>query len=153
MSIRIYDPEIQQGSNACKFSKGNCSHLCLPISSTERVCQCGTGYKVDPLDPTKCIGNVHTPQLNHIIFPIISSHYLFLFLRILTHLIFALSTVGIEAFLLYSINWEIKGLSLTLGDNTSQVLGPISRVSMAASVDFHAGKQTLVAYLKKMFIC
>ncbi|XP_052130857.1 prolow-density lipoprotein receptor-related protein 1 isoform X2 [Frankliniella occidentalis] len=103
MSLRIYDPEIQIGTNACKFNKGNCSHLCLPISMTERVCRCGSGYHVDPSDSTKCI--------------------------------------GIEAFLLYSINWEIKGIPLTLGDNSTQVLGPISRVSMAASVDFHADSE------------
>ncbi|XP_063218358.1 prolow-density lipoprotein receptor-related protein 1 [Bacillus rossius redtenbacheri] len=45
--------------------------------------------------------------------------------------------VGIEEFLLYSINWEIKGLPLKQ-DNDTQVLGPISRVSMATSIDFHA---------------
>lgn len=56
MSLRIYDPEIQQGSNPCKFNKGNCSHLCLPISPTNRVCRCATGFKLDPRDPTKCIG-------------------------------------------------------------------------------------------------
>jgi hypothetical protein len=47
--------------------------------------------------------------------------------------------LGIEEFLFYSINWEIKGLPL--GDsNETQVLGPISRVSMASSIDFHAGE-------------
>lgn len=56
MSLRIYDPEVQQGSNPCKFNKGNCSHLCLPISPTNRVCRCATGFKADPRDPTKCIG-------------------------------------------------------------------------------------------------
>jgi hypothetical protein len=46
---------------------------------------------------------------------------------------------GIEEFLFYSINWEIKGLPLG-DDNTTQVLGPISRVSMASSIDFHSGE-------------
>ncbi|XP_046386652.1 prolow-density lipoprotein receptor-related protein 1 isoform X2 [Ischnura elegans] len=46
--------------------------------------------------------------------------------------------IGIEEFLFYSINWEIKGLPLG-GDNSSKVLAPISKVSMATSVDFHAG--------------
>jgi hypothetical protein len=46
---------------------------------------------------------------------------------------------GIKEFLFYSINWEIKGLPLG-DDNTTQVLGPISRVSMASSIDFHAGE-------------
>jgi low-density lipoprotein receptor-related protein 1 (alpha-2-macroglobulin receptor) len=81
-------------------NKGNCSHLCLPISATQRVCKCATGYRADPMDHTKCI--------------------------------------GVEEFLFYSINWEIKGLPL--GDeNMTDVLSPISRVSMATSIDFHAG--------------
>lgn len=47
--------------------------------------------------------------------------------------------IGVEEFLFYSINWEIKGLPL--GDeNMTDVLSPISRVSMATSIDFHAGK-------------
>jgi integrin beta 2 len=55
-SLRIYDPEVQIGDNACSVNKGNCSHLCLPVSETERVCMCATGYKTDINDPTKCIG-------------------------------------------------------------------------------------------------
>lgn len=50
--------------------------------------------------------------------------------------------IGIEEFLFYSINWEIRGLALD-GNNATQVLGPISRVSMASSVDFHACKYLL----------
>jgi hypothetical protein len=49
------------------------------------------------------------------------------------------SFLGLEEFVFYSINWEIKGLPLG-DDNTTQVLGPISRVSMASSIDFHAGE-------------
>ncbi|XP_069676734.1 low-density lipoprotein receptor-related protein 1 isoform X1 [Periplaneta americana] len=98
-SLRIYDPEVQTGDNACSVNKGNCSHLCLPISETERMCMCATGYVTDSSDSTKC--------------------------------------VGIDEFLFYSINWEIKGLPLG-DDNTTQMLGPISRVSMASSIDFHA---------------
>ncbi|XP_075238130.1 LDL receptor protein 1 isoform X2 [Lycorma delicatula] len=100
MSLKIYNPSIQTGENACSVNRGNCSHLCLPISETARVCRCAIGYSPDASDPTKCI--------------------------------------GVAEFLLYSINWEVKGLSLTEGENGSQVLGPISRVSMATSVDFQA---------------
>lgn len=46
--------------------------------------------------------------------------------------------IGIEEFIFYSINWEIRGLSLN-GDNSTAVLGPISHVSLATSIDFHAG--------------
>ncbi|XP_054274081.1 low-density lipoprotein receptor-related protein 1-like [Macrosteles quadrilineatus] len=101
LSIKIYDPQSQQGENACSINRGNCSHLCLPISANKRVCRCATGYTPDPADSTKCVGT--------------------------------------EEFLLYSINWEVKGLSLESNHTDSQVLGPISRVSMATSIDFHAG--------------
>lgn len=36
------------------------------------------------------------------------------------------------------MNWEIKGLPIE-SDFTDTVLGPISRVSMASNIDFHAG--------------
>lgn len=109
MSLKIYDPTIQMGDNLCSVNKGNCSHLCLPVSATLRVCKCATGYRADPMDHTKCI--------------------------------------GVEEFLFYSINWEIKGLPL--GDeNMTDVLSPISRVSMATSIDFHAGTlRVLIFYL------
>lgn len=43
--------------------------------------------------------------------------------------------IGINDFLIYSISWEIHGIS-TNGSNASAVLGPISRVSMASAVGF-----------------
>ena len=55
-SLRIYDPEVQVGNNPCSVNKGNCSHLCLPIYGTKRVCKCATGYTPDANDPAKCIG-------------------------------------------------------------------------------------------------
>lgn len=58
MSLKIYDPTIQNGENACSVNRGNCSHLCLPVSETTRVCRCATGYKQDPTDPTNCIGKL-----------------------------------------------------------------------------------------------
>ncbi|XP_059475497.1 low-density lipoprotein receptor-related protein 1 isoform X2 [Neocloeon triangulifer] len=98
-SLRIYDPTLQIGDNLCSVNKGNCSHLCLPVSSTQRTCHCASGYSVDPLDHTKCI--------------------------------------GVKEFIFYSLNWKIVGMSL--GDkNVTNVLAPISRVSMATSIDFHA---------------
>ncbi|XP_065167955.1 low-density lipoprotein receptor-related protein 1 [Atheta coriaria] len=45
--------------------------------------------------------------------------------------------LGIEEFLFYSINWEIRGMLLN-GSNETQVLGPISRVSMASTIDYLA---------------
>lgn len=51
--------------------------------------------------------------------------------------------VGLKEFLFYSINWEIHGLPLD-GDNGSQVLGPISRVSMASAVAFVAESDLLL---------
>ncbi|XP_039297964.1 low-density lipoprotein receptor-related protein 1 [Nilaparvata lugens] len=101
MSLKIYDPTVQAGENACSMNRGNCSHLCLMVSQTSRVCKCATGYKTDPNDPTKCI--------------------------------------GVEELLIYSISYEIKGLSLDEASrNMSDVLAPISRVAMATGVDFDA---------------
>lgn len=105
LSIRIYDPELQNGTNACSKNTNPCQHLCLPISEKERVCQCATGYFVDPNDHTKC--------------------------------------KGIEEFIIYSINWEIKGLSLIPGDNYTKVLGPLSKVSMATSLGFLYDKELI----------
>ncbi|KAK6630731.1 hypothetical protein RUM44_002900 [Polyplax serrata] len=105
LSIRIYDPKLQTGTNACSNDKEPCQHLCLPISKTKRVCKCATGYFVDPNNPTKC--------------------------------------KGIEEFIIYSINWEVKGLSLTPGDNYTKVLGPLSRVSMATNLGFLYDKELL----------
>lgn len=50
--------------------------------------------------------------------------------------------IGVEEFLFYSINWELHGLSLD-GKNDSEVLGPISRVSSATTIDFLADEDLL----------
>lgn len=50
--------------------------------------------------------------------------------------------IGVKEFIFYSINWDIRGLELS-GDNTTQVLAPISRVSMATSIDFHAETESI----------
>lgn len=56
LSIKIYDPMSQTGENACSINRGNCSHLCLPVSATNRVCRCATGYYTHTTDPTRCVG-------------------------------------------------------------------------------------------------
>lgn len=58
-----------------------------------------------------------------------------------------LSVSGVEEFLLYSINWEVKGLALDTLHNNVEALGPISRVSMATSIDFNAGQYTNKIYV------
>ncbi|KAJ8961610.1 hypothetical protein NQ314_005912 [Rhamnusium bicolor] len=45
--------------------------------------------------------------------------------------------LGIEEFLFFSIHWELQGISLD-GKNDTQVLGPISKVSSATTIDFVA---------------
>lgn len=54
----MYDPAVHRGTNLCSENKGNCSHLCLPVSKNRRVCKCSIGYTNDPKDETKCIGNL-----------------------------------------------------------------------------------------------
>lgn len=106
LALKIYDRDLQKGTNACSFNRGNCSHLCLPISATERVCKCSAGYRADDADPTRCL--------------------------------------GADSFLLYSMNWEIKGVALEENQkNHTEVLGPISRVLMATSIDFLAQENAI----------
>ncbi|XP_050540895.1 low-density lipoprotein receptor-related protein 1 [Daktulosphaira vitifoliae] len=98
-ALRLYDPSIQIDTNLfCSKHRGFCSHLCLPISSKDRLCQCAIGFTIDTSDNTKCI--------------------------------------GIDEFLLYAVESEIKGVSLIIND-TSPVLGPLSKTSMATSIDFY----------------
>lgn len=105
LALKVYDPEMQTGSNVCSFNRGNCSHLCLPISEVSRVCKCAAGFIADPADSTTCR--------------------------------------SVPSFILYSLNWEIKGVALgETGDivKHTEVLGPISRVQMATSIDFIAAQ-------------
>jgi len=53
-ALKIYDKDYQYGSNQCEVKNGNCSHLCLPISSDKRKCRCAIGFEIDPNDETKC---------------------------------------------------------------------------------------------------
>ena len=49
--------------------------------------------------------------------------------------------VGVEEFILFSNNWEIKGISMnSSASNVENVLAPISHIAMASSVDFEASK-------------
>ncbi|XP_046809386.1 low-density lipoprotein receptor-related protein 1 [Lucilia cuprina] len=109
--LKMFYAEAQQGTNTCAGPlKGGCSHLCLAISSTEHVCGCSIGYRVDPNNPTQCI--------------------------------------GLEEFLYYS-NHELKGIevydpSKTLDEQGQKMaLGPISRISLASYIDYHAAKDFL----------
>lgn len=51
--------------------------------------------------------------------------------------------IGTEEFLFYSYNWEIRGLALD-GNNKTEVLGFISRVSMASAIDFVVDKDLIL---------
>lgn len=46
--------------------------------------------------------------------------------------------VGANDFLLYTVESEIKGISL-IKNNSDQVLSPLSKTSMAFSIDFYEG--------------
>lgn len=105
LALKIYDPELQSGTNMCSFNRGNCSHICLPVSPTDRICKCAAGFVTDPTNHTAC--------------------------------------VNAASFILYSLNWEIKGAAVeetTTQPNRTEVLGPISRVQMATSIDFLAAQ-------------
>jgi len=57
LSLRVFDQESQGGENSCSYQNGNCSHLCIPISATSRVCKCAIGFQIDPNNVTQCIGS------------------------------------------------------------------------------------------------
>ncbi|XP_054720384.1 low-density lipoprotein receptor-related protein 1-like [Uloborus diversus] len=105
LALKVYDEELQNSTNICSYNNGNCSHLCLPISRTERVCKCTIGYHVDPGNDTNCIGT--------------------------------------STFLMYSLNWEIVGNSLDKETMNEPILAPISRISMATSIDFYDAEDYL----------
>ncbi|XP_077129136.1 low-density lipoprotein receptor-related protein 1B isoform X2 [Ranitomeya variabilis] len=44
--MKLYDKDVQQGSNPCQMSNGGCSQLCLPTSETTRTCMCTVGYNL-----------------------------------------------------------------------------------------------------------
>ncbi|XP_065578254.1 prolow-density lipoprotein receptor-related protein 1-like isoform X3 [Artemia franciscana] len=101
LHLKVYDPEIQKGSNLCSRNNGGCEHICLTVSAVDRVCKCAIGFQVDSEDDTKC--------------------------------------KGVDEFLLYSINWEIRGARLSdRNDSTTEALPPISKVIMATWIDFDA---------------
>lgn len=51
--------------------------------------------------------------------------------------------IGANEFLLYTVESEIKGVSLVLNDS-QQVLSPLSKTSMAYSIDFYEGNFRLL---------
>ena len=55
--IRVYDREQQTTrTNACSENNGHCQHLCLPISSTQRVCRCAISFTPNPKNASSCVG-------------------------------------------------------------------------------------------------
>jgi len=48
--------------------------------------------------------------------------------------------IGVNEFLLYTVESEIKGVSL-IKNNFEQVLSPLSKTSMAYSIDFYEGNR------------
>ncbi|KAG8452515.1 hypothetical protein GDO86_004341 [Hymenochirus boettgeri] len=46
MHMKVYDEEIQKGTNNCSVNNGDCSQLCLPTSEYTRTCMCTAGYSL-----------------------------------------------------------------------------------------------------------
>ena len=55
-ALKIYDQDLQYGSNACAEKNGGCAQLCLPIARDKRICKCAIGFETDPKDETNCLG-------------------------------------------------------------------------------------------------
>ena len=59
---------------------------------------------------------------------------------------------GMQSFMLYSTESEIRGFSLAHTERDA--LAPISKISLASAVDFHAGdKHVLLSFVVKFHIC
>ncbi|CAH2224426.1 prolow-density lipo receptor-related 1 [Pelobates cultripes] len=46
MHMKVYNEDIQKGTNNCSVNNGDCSQLCLPTSATTRTCMCTAGYSL-----------------------------------------------------------------------------------------------------------
>ncbi|KAM4794631.1 prolow-density lipoprotein receptor-related protein 1 [Rhinophrynus dorsalis] len=46
MHMKVYDEDIQKGTNNCSVNNGDCSQLCLPTSENTRSCMCTAGYSL-----------------------------------------------------------------------------------------------------------
>lgn len=58
--------------------------------------------------------------------------------------------IGVSEFLLYTVESEIKGISLVKNDSR-QVLSPLSKTSMAYSIDFHGGNSLVYNLMHILF--
>lgn len=105
-ALSLYDPSLQIGVNNCSKNRGQCSHICLPISAVDTICRCAIGFQTNN---KKCI--------------------------------------GANEFLLYTVESEIKGVSLVKNDS-QPVLSPLSKTSIAYSIDFYEG---IIEYLVHLY--
>lgn len=55
-ALRVYNAQLQKGTNACSYNNGNCSQLCVPSNSTHRSCRCVIGYTISPENENACVG-------------------------------------------------------------------------------------------------
>ncbi|KAK3853890.1 hypothetical protein Pcinc_039590 [Petrolisthes cinctipes] len=55
LALRVYDMDLQDGSNSCTQASPPCAHLCLPKNSVEHLCVCAAGYTKDPTNPSACV--------------------------------------------------------------------------------------------------
>ena len=53
LALRVYDADLQRGSNGCTANK--CEHLCLPKSDTQTVCACAMGSRL--FNRTSCVSS------------------------------------------------------------------------------------------------
>lgn len=129
----------------CVLNNGGCSQLCLPTSEHSRSCWCSAGYSLTA-DRSTCRGEGSA-----------ALHYTHLFITTVTPTVHRSSftyslcsgcclilvpCAGVDAFLMYSSQDGIRGVSLDPTDH-SDTLIPISGPLIAAGLDFHAGEELL----------
>ena len=54
ISLAVYDPGLQEGSNGCTDDNGGCEQLCMPVNSSTSRCMCTIGYHVSAFSRTEC---------------------------------------------------------------------------------------------------
>ena len=55
LSIRVYDQELQLGTNKCGERNGGCQHICVPVKQGKTRCMCSIGYHVSEFNTSECV--------------------------------------------------------------------------------------------------
>ena len=141
------DADGHAEASPCARDNGGCSQLCLAVSATERTCKCTSGYKLN-------LGRFLLKSYRKR-FPLLFPFPLFPFPRRTHRFLLPLCACpdgmvcqGITSFLMYSVDTEIRGITLDAAGKLPDAgvadalssLATISHIKMAVAIDFYAGR-------------